>query len=410
MSLSFKWALLVGLFVSTIGDEVALVALLFKIVETRDEGLWVAALFVAQLLPVVFCAPFAGKLIDEGDAAKIAAYTCVLQGAVLFLLILAPSPILIVFGAAILGALFAVSAPAIYSLVPSAAAEVGLGVRRVNSAMEFVRGAGSLIGPAFGGALIVLAGTSVALIFDAVTFLVLALLLRTTGLRRETPTGARTPQWNPGSVFSEYRPLLRDPLIPWLIIALAVVVFSTSVSDVVYVFLVQRILLGDALVYGLLVSLWAGGMLVGSYFAGVRDKDGGEEYQAFAAAAVMGFALLAAGTIPLFSFLPALAGVGVAFAVGGAANGFHNVAVRTLLHVRVPAEMHGKAFAMYIAANRMAAVLGFMFGGLFGAAHVLATYVFSGLLALFAGISGQCVVRQIRSQSRGKTSLENRGP
>ena len=407
MSRSFRWVLLIGLFVSTIGDEISLVALLFKVVATNDETGWVATLFMAQLIPAIICAPFAGKLVDETDAAKVAAWACLLQGAILGLLTLAPSPIAVIFGAALLGALFAVSGPAIYSLVPLVAADVGLSVRRINSVMEIVRGTGTLIGPALGGALVAWAGTSVALIVDAATFLILAALLLVSGLRRDVAPRHEAARWSLAAVLKEYRPVLRDPLIVWLVAALAIVVFSTSVSDVLYVFLVQRILLADALVYGLLVSVWAGGILLGSYLAGRRTSDGGEEVQAFSAAAVMGLALLATGAVPLMPWLPTIVGVGLAFAVGGTANGVHNVAVRTLLHVRVPADMHGKAFAVYTAANRLAAILGFMVGGIIGAAHVLAAYAISGLLALMAGIGGQLALRQIR---RTADSLGNPEP
>ena len=61
--------LLVGaIFLSALGDWLALTALALHVEETTDSGVAVAALFIALWSPLVFFAGPAGLLVDRFDA------------------------------------------------------------------------------------------------------------------------------------------------------------------------------------------------------------------------------------------------------------------------------------------------------------------------------------------------------
>ena len=67
------------------------------------------------------------------------------------------------------------------------------------------------------------------------------------------------------------------------------------------------------------------------------------------------------------------------FFVGGMAHGAKNVAVRTLLHERVPTHLHGRAYAAYNGLRNAAELIAMLLGGL------LVTAVGSRATLLVAG-------------------------
>ncbi len=63
------WLVLAALTISTIGDEITLLTLMFRTAESaRAYG--VPALLIAELLPGLIAAPWAGRLIDRRGAGR----------------------------------------------------------------------------------------------------------------------------------------------------------------------------------------------------------------------------------------------------------------------------------------------------------------------------------------------------
>jgi hypothetical protein len=58
------WLVLAALTVSTIGDEITLLTLMFRTAENAP-AYGVPALLIAELLPGLIAAPWAGRLIDR---------------------------------------------------------------------------------------------------------------------------------------------------------------------------------------------------------------------------------------------------------------------------------------------------------------------------------------------------------
>ena len=62
--------LLTAILPSSMGDEVVLVAAVFRLAETGNS-LWVTALLVAQIGPLVLLAPLAGVVLDRFDTGRV---------------------------------------------------------------------------------------------------------------------------------------------------------------------------------------------------------------------------------------------------------------------------------------------------------------------------------------------------
>src|SRR3546814_5705957 len=72
------WLVLAALTISTIGDEITLLTLMFRTAESaRAYG--VPALLIAELLPGLIAAPWAGRLIDRRGAGRSEEHTSELQ-------------------------------------------------------------------------------------------------------------------------------------------------------------------------------------------------------------------------------------------------------------------------------------------------------------------------------------------
>jgi MFS family permease len=376
--------LLVTLLVSAMGDEITHVALVFR-VAPGGSGAEVAALLIALLLPGALVAPYAGKLVDESDAARVLAVASAGQALVSTVLAFSSGVTAAISGAALLSLLFAFSGAATFALIPVVGRSAGLPIARVNAALELASGGGSVLGPLIGGLLVALGGATLAFLVDAATFSLLATMVLVTKLRREAQPPDQ-PGWSPGPVLRSYAPVLRDRRILILLTSFWIIVAALGVADAVYAFLVIHVLGLGPVAYGAFMAAWAVSYLIGAWLAaGLAERR--PHRLAMIGGSIMGASFLAIGLAGKTSILsPAL--VAAAFFAGGFGNAFYNVAVRTILHLEVPEALHGRAAAVYGAGIRCAEASGFIAGGLMGPAHVLTAYILSGLGALAAAASG----------------------
>src|SRR3546814_4727046 len=84
------WLVLAALTISTIGDEITLLTLMFRTAESaRAYG--VPALLIAELLPGLIAAPWAGRLIDRRGAGRVLVVVSALQAAAIALIAYYPA-------------------------------------------------------------------------------------------------------------------------------------------------------------------------------------------------------------------------------------------------------------------------------------------------------------------------------
>ncbi|MDQ3671835.1 MAG: MFS transporter [Actinomycetota bacterium] len=89
----------------------------------------------------------------------------------------------------------------------------------------------------------------------------------------------------------------------------------------------------------------------------------------------------------------------VCYVIGGAAHGTKNVLIRTLLHQRVPARLHGRAFAAYNAVRNGAEMVALLLGGLLIAAiGARWTLLLAEVIPALAGLIGLAAYRRLRNR------------
>jgi MFS family permease len=380
------WLLLGAITLSTIGDEISLITLMFRTADNRTPFA-VPMLLVAQLLPGLIATPFIGRLVDARDAGRLLTVTALIDAIVIAWMAWHPDLVTTILGTSVLSISFAIGGTASFVLIPVLSARLGMTLPRANAVLEFVRSAGMLAGPVIGGALVAWGGVGRALLIDAASFALLAAVVLGSGLRRPVEPKDAEKQ----TLLSEYMPVLRNRRTTVMIGALILEVYAISIADVAFVFLITVTLAAGPTAFGLLTACWAGGMMAGATASGTLAMPRPASI-AFVSAVVMGATMLAIG-IAALTLTGGVVFIGIAFVFGGAANSLQNVAVRTMLQREGPAESRGKVAAIYSAGTSAAAMLGYMTGGFFTPHNATSAYVFGGTLGVLSGFAGWLLFR-----------------
>ncbi len=364
---------------SALGDWVAMVALGLHVKEVSDNGFAVAALWICLFGPSVLTAGHAGLLVDRVEAtrllAAVSATGAVLALALSFLTALGPVLVL----TTLLGVVFAISQPAEFALVPPLAGEDR--IQEANGHMETIRYIGFGLGPVLGGLLFAAGGLQLAMIVDALTFALVAAAALSLRIRREPATleeGQRAPRARDGIAY-----LFADRTLALvMVVAFASLLFMSAVW-VGELFFVEDVLGKGDVSYGAMLSIWTGGMALGALLLSPRVAAYALATVGLAAATVQGLALALPALWLSFAFFLACS-----FA-GGVGHGLKNVMFRSLIHLQVPAALHGRAFAAYNGIRNSAELGAFAAGGVLVAAiGARGTLAFAGGLSALAGAAG----------------------
>jgi Na+/melibiose symporter-like transporter len=368
---------------SALGDWVAIVALGLYVKEATDSGLAVAGLWICLFGPSVLVAGHVGLLVDRLEATRLLAAVSALGALAAAALALSSGVGLVLALTALLGLVFATSQPAEFALVPPLAGEDR--IQEANGHVETARYIGFGIGPLLGGLLFAAGGLELAMLVDAATFGFVALAALALRVRRDprSLTGAEHPsRARDGIAF-----LFKDQLLALvMVVAFSSLLFMSAVW-VAELFFVQDVLGGGDLAYGAMLSIWTAGMALGAMLLSRRIAAAAVGAVGLAAAATQGAALALPALWLSFAFFLACS-----FA-GGLAHGLKNVMFRSLIHVRVPDHLHGRAFAAYNGIRNTAELGAFAAGGLLVAAiGARGTLAYAGGLSALAGALGLLVL------------------
>jgi MFS family permease len=364
---------------SASGDVLALITLALLVHDLTGSGLAVSALFATTMAPAVALAPLAGLVADRVESVKVLILASLAQCVVASGLAFTTDLTALLALSAALAAGAAVSQPAEFALVPAVAGDERLA--HANGVVESARYVGFTAGPLVAAVLAAGGGTRLALLVNAASFLAIAAAARLMRTRRP-PVAAAGPGVRERALDGVVH-LWRDGVLRTVVLAAVSALLFISASLTVEVFYAKDVLdVGDA-GYALLVAAWTIGMVVGATGLAGRVPRRAAAAAALVALAVQGAGMAAQTT---WTILPvALAG----YLIGGLGHGVKNALIRTVIQVRVPARLHGRAFAAYSAA-RNAAELGALAGGglLVSAIGARPALLIAGLGPVVAGLAG----------------------
>jgi hypothetical protein len=355
--------------VSSIGDFIAVLALALHANEIWKGG-GVSLLLIALWSPAVLLAGHVGVIVDRIETRGLAIAAALLQAALALALAFVGSLAAILTLTVLLGVGAAVAQSAEFALIPLLAGTRTLS--RANGLIESARSVGFAVGPLIGGALAAGAGTRIALLVDAATFVVIAAVLAAVPVRRRIDRRAGAPV----RARDGLRLLISERVLATALGAGALTLLFMSASipaDFVYT---QDTLHRSGVAVGLVLTVWATGMIVASNTLPQRVPVHAIATVALLAAALQGFAKFVVPFWTVFPFMVAW------YAVGGVGHGLKNTLLRTLIHTRVEPARHGQAFAAYNGLRNGAELFALAGGGL-----LVATIGGSGTLWIAGGAS-----------------------
>jgi MFS family permease len=339
---------------SGLGTWLAYVALTVDVFDRTDSGSWVAALLVADFLPLVAIGFLLGPLVDRLSRKRLMIASDLVRFGVFCLLPFANSAAMIVVLAAFAGAATGLFRPALYAGVPNLVDERDL--PSANSLLQSVENLTWALAPLLGGVLVAIWSPDAAYWINAVTFLVSASLLA--GIPQHLLQAARAESRGhvrdlvEGASLVVHSAALLAVLVTWNLF-----MFASAGVNVAEVVLAEESFDSGAFGFGLLVGATGVGLVLGSFLAG-GWLERWELHRMYGAA----IALVALG-IGCAAVSPNVWVAAGFVALLGLGNGAAVVCNALLVQRGAPDHVRGRAFTVVMASNYALLALGMAAAG-----------------------------------------------
>lgn len=384
-----------GFTINEFGNWIGDVALAILVFDRTGSAIATACLFLAlRFLPVLVGPALTTRA--EVVRADVILPVLYLTEAVIFILLAWSASrfslsLVLALGAA--DGILAIAAAALMRGATAALLMPSGTLRRGNAIINVGFSLGGAIGPALAGVMIATLGVGSALLLDAASFAIIALILaRAHGLRLDRyPSGDWRTRFRAG-VDAAWKPGNVRRLI--IVEALALIFFNMIVPIEV-VFAKHTLGVGDS-GYGALLAAWGVGMVLGSViFTRTRKIKLIVMVMLSTGAVGLGYAGLAASTT--------LAVACFASAVGGVGNGAQAVGFFTLIQESIPAANQSTVMSLVNGIATAMLAIGFLLGGVVATiwsprvAYALAACGVFFVLLLFAACAREAVMESAGS-------------
>jgi len=365
----------VGQGISFIGDAFSAVALVILVAQITGSASAVGGILVARLLPTL-ASPLVGVLADRLDRRAILVLSDLSRAILVLGLVFVRDVAILYLLAFLLGVARTFFNPTVRAAFPSVVGDGDL--TRANALISGTFSVSFAVGPALGGLLVATVGVNAAFVLDAATYLVSAVLLarvplslpeksEEAGFVRELKSGL------------SYLGGARVPLA--IVIGAFLTILTANATIPAEIFLAKETFDAGNAGYGLLVSLWGGGMVLGSALMVVAGSRVRLIPLYFLSIFATALALAGTGLAPSFTLALSL------LAVAGAANGIDNVATDTILQEQVPDALLGRVFSVRFLTYSAGEALAYPAGGLIvDAVGPRSTYLLAGTATAAAGL------------------------
>jgi MFS family permease len=373
--------------VSRVGDWLLFVALPYHVYELTGSALATGLTLMTYNVARLLFSPLAGAIVDRLDRRTLLVLSNLASALAICPLLLVTTPERVWLASAVVfvqACLAFLHGPADSAFV----AQVVPNDRLVpaNALNAGTSSAASLLGPTLGGAAVALWGFPAAVLGDALSFLVAAILI---ALIRPSPAVAHASPPTPrATLLDDWRTALtlitRSHLLRSLFLVETLVMLAYGIVGVLTVVFVRDALGGGPLEFGWFVTAGGTGALLGSIAASrLADRVRVDR--------LIGLSLLAMGAAYAIAFnAGALPVVLVAAGAAGLAMNVWSIAERTLLQRAVPNDYLGRLFGALSTASGLLILLGAgaasLLAGPLGPVPILTSaavlYCTAGLLAL----------------------------
>ena len=345
--------LFIGAFISLLGDHFALIATPWLVLQLTKDPLLLGTVLALEGLPRAAFILFGGAITDRLSPRRvmlIANITRLFLTALMALVVF--TGVIQVWMIYVFSLLFGIVAgfaiPAETSIVPTLVDEGDL--QAGNSIIMGITQLAGFVGPTIAGIIIgrfsnTFTGVGIAFAFDAFTFVVSAVTLQMIQLTKQTaPAGtAKMKESVWASIQAGVRYLWTDRPLRFIFTILMAANFLLIGPIMVGIpVLANQRLAEGATAFGLLMSAFAGGNLLGYLVAGSLPRPDGVKLRLLMIALFAGFGIVI-GSLGVIAYT--WIDVGLLFLLG-LGNGFFAVLLMTWMQTRTPREMLGRMMAL----------------------------------------------------------------
>lgn len=370
-------ALISGLGVSTLGNQLTQVAVPFQVYALSHSSLYVGLASLAQLFPLIIGSLLGGSLVDSYDRRKlllgVESLAALMSVALAVNSDLGPALWPLFVFPSVTAALSGVDSASRNAMVPSM---VGMEmVPSANAIFQALNQLGTVVGPAAAGLLLAGAGVKVVYWIDVASYAVA--LIAVLAISPQRPAGSPTrPGWR--SMVEGFKFVGRSqPLQGAYVIDVNAMVFG--MPRALFPALGLTVFGGGATAVGLLYAAPGAGALIGAVTTGWVTRVRRQGLAVIAAVALWGVAIAAFG---LVRWLPLAL---LLLAVAGWADVISAVFRNTIIQFETPDNMRGRMMGVQMAVVTGGPRLGDLESGAVANAFGDTTAVVSGGLACLAG-------------------------
>lgn len=358
--------------VNEVGDWLGLIALAVLVWDETGSVMATTALFLStKFLPALIAPILVTRAERQRPSISLPAIYVLEAAAFALLALLATNfSLILVLALAVLDGALALTGRSLTRAVVAALLGPSGELRSGNAILNVAFTGGAALGPGLAGLVVAGFSVQVALLLNAASFLLVALLLF------KTP-GLPQPEVDPGRLRERLRAgfsyLARHPSLRGLISAQAAAfIFFAAVIPVEVIYAKETLGAGDA-GYGFLLASWGVGMVLGSFaFAALRGQRLGVLLAVSTVA--VGFAYLGMAAAP--TLLVACA----ASVLGGTGNGIQWVSMISAVQELTRESMQARMMSVLESSSAAMPGFGFLAGGLIASAFApRATFLFAGL-------------------------------
>jgi MFS transporter, DHA3 family, macrolide efflux protein len=383
--------------ISQSGDFIFDIALIWLVLQTTGSVFAVGLVVTAALIPAVLLGPVVGVYVDRWPRRTLLLATNLAEGALvagLSGLVLAHVAgldviIAVVFALGVGSQFVRITSNAV---VPQTVATDDLAP--ANSLLSFSNSTTQVLGLSVGGIVVALFGAALPIEYDAITFLVAALILglMSSSVGRPEPPAPGTERRFRTEFYEGLRYIRGQRFLLELIVLGLVVNFCGNAIFTLWAPYADLVLHGGAATYGFLGAAIAAGSIVGAVVVGKVDTRRSAGKFLFAGGAGIGGMIILLGltrTVP-YALLEALL-LGILLSVA-------NIPLFVMVQAKVPSRLLGRVMAVLMSMLLAAAPLGAFFAGSFAQATSIGTvYIVAGAIILTTVGVGVVAMKSVRT-------------
>ena len=327
---------------SSFGTYLAAVALTVSVYDATESGSWVAALLIADFLPIVLIGLLLGPLVDRLSRRRLMIVSDLVRFGVFAALPFVDQPAAIVGLAACSGVATGFFHPAANAGLPNLVEDEDL--TNANSLLQTVETLAMMAGPVLAGLMLTVWPPSVPYAVNAVTFLIsAAFVMRIPESKLRSEESVTQGHWR--DVADGIRLVLTSLPLRTVLVTWNVVVVGSAAVNVAEVVFAKDDLDAGNIGFGVLVAASGVGLALGSFLAAPALGSVGLRRHYVGSIVLMGVGWGGAAIVgTIWLAVPCVIG-------GAAGNGAAAVCNRLLVQRGAPDQYRGRALATIMSSN-----------------------------------------------------------